>query len=68
MAFAFEKLLVYQKSVDFADQICDLTEQFPARYNHLAERVRFQAHPSKAVAKQWTVLALIMAFLLNAIL
>jgi hypothetical protein len=35
MTFAFEKLLVYQKSVDFADAICDLTEQFPARYNHL---------------------------------
>ncbi len=28
MAFAFEKLLVYQKSVDFADSVCDLTEQF----------------------------------------
>ncbi len=39
MAFAFEKLLVYQKSVDFADQVCDLTEQFPARYNHLADQV-----------------------------
>jgi hypothetical protein len=22
MAFAFEKLLVYQKAVDFADQVC----------------------------------------------
>ncbi len=39
MAFAFEKLLVYQKSVDFADQVCDLTEQFPIRYNHLADQV-----------------------------
>jgi four helix bundle protein len=39
MAFAFEKLLVYQKSVDFADQVCDLTEQFPARYNHLADQL-----------------------------
>ena len=39
MAFAFEKLLVYQKSVDFADAVCDLTEQFPARYNHLADQV-----------------------------
>ncbi len=39
MAFAFEKLLVYQKSVDFADQICDLTEQFPTRYNHLADQL-----------------------------
>ena len=33
MAFAFEKLLVYQKSVDFADGVCELTEQFPVRYN-----------------------------------
>ena len=39
MAFAFEKLLVYQKAVDFADQVCELTEQFPARYNHLADQV-----------------------------
>lgn len=28
MAFAFEKLLVYQKSVDFADAVCTATEQF----------------------------------------
>ena len=39
MTFAFEELLVYQKSVDVADQVCDLTEQFPARYNHLADQV-----------------------------
>ena len=39
MAFAFEKLLVYQKSVDFADAVCGQTEQFPARYNHLADQV-----------------------------
>ncbi len=39
MTFAFEKLLVYQKSVDFADAVCDLTEQFPAHYNHLADPV-----------------------------
>jgi four helix bundle protein len=38
MAFAFEKLLVYQKSVDFYDLICDLTEQISARYNHLADQ------------------------------
>lgn len=29
MAFAFEKLLVDQKSVDFADAICQCIEQFP---------------------------------------
>ena len=39
MTLAFEKLLVYQKSVDFADQVCDLTEQFPSRYNQLADQV-----------------------------
>ena len=39
MTFAFEELLVYQKSVDFADAVCDLTEQFSARYNHLADQV-----------------------------
>lgn len=39
MAFAFENLLVYQKSVDFADQVCDLTEPFSARYNHLADQL-----------------------------
>jgi hypothetical protein len=37
MTFALEKLLVYRKSVDFADAICDLIEQFPARYKHLAD-------------------------------
>lgn len=39
MAFAFEKLLVYQKLVDCADAVCDLTEQFSARYNHLADQL-----------------------------
>ncbi len=38
MAFALEKLLVYQKSVDFPDAVCYLSEQFPARYNHLGEQ------------------------------
>jgi hypothetical protein len=35
MAFAFEKLLVYQKAVDFADQICRRTEGFPRGYGFL---------------------------------
>jgi hypothetical protein len=39
MTFAFEKLLVYQKSVVFADAIRNLTEQFPARFNHPADQV-----------------------------
>ena len=33
MAFSFEKLKVYQKAIDFADTICNHTEQFPMR-NH----------------------------------
>jgi hypothetical protein len=30
VAFAFEKLVVYQKSIDFADAVCQQTEQFAA--------------------------------------
>jgi four helix bundle protein len=29
MTFQFEKLLVYQKSAGFADQVCATTEEFP---------------------------------------
>ena len=32
MTFALEKLLVYQKSVDFADNVCTATEQFQRGY------------------------------------
>ena len=32
MSFAFEKLVVYQKSVDFADSICATTEEFQRGY------------------------------------
>jgi four helix bundle protein len=39
MAFAFEKLLVYQKSVDFADQICVTTENFPRGYGFLCDQL-----------------------------
>ena len=39
MAFAFEKLVVYQKSVDFADQICAMTESFPRGYGFLADQL-----------------------------
>ena len=39
MAFAFEKLLVYQKSVDFADAICQQTEQFPRGYGFLVDQL-----------------------------
>jgi four helix bundle protein len=39
VAFAFEKLLVYQKSVDFADRITALTEEFPRGYGFLADQL-----------------------------
>lgn len=39
MSFAFEKLLVYQKSVDFADEICARTEAFPRGYGFLADQL-----------------------------
>jgi len=39
MAFAFEKLIVYQKSVDFADRITELTGQFQRGYYFLADQV-----------------------------
>ena len=39
MAFAFEKLLVYQKSLDLADQICVLTESFPRGYGFLSDQL-----------------------------
>jgi four helix bundle protein len=35
MAFAFEKLLVYQKAVDFADAVCATTEGFTRGYGFL---------------------------------
>ncbi|XZE35471.1 four helix bundle protein [Pirellulaceae bacterium SH501] len=39
MAFAFEKLLVYQKSVDFADAVCTATEQFQRGYGILVNQL-----------------------------
>jgi four helix bundle protein len=39
MAFAFEKLLVYQKAVDFADSICARTEQFSRGYGFLVDQL-----------------------------
>lgn len=39
MAFAFEKLVVYQKSVDFADRVCQLTEEFPRGYGFLVDQL-----------------------------
>ncbi|MBN1506516.1 MAG: four helix bundle protein [Sedimentisphaerales bacterium] len=39
MPFAFEKLHVYQKSVDFADAVCSLTKTFPRAYFFLADQL-----------------------------
>lgn len=39
MAFAFEKLVVYQKAVAFADACCSLTRGFPRGYFFLADQI-----------------------------
>ena len=39
MTFQFEKLLVYQKSVDFADHVCATTEQFTRGYGFLVDQL-----------------------------
>ncbi len=39
MAFAFEKLHVYQKAVSFADAVCTLTKGFPRGYFFLADQL-----------------------------
>lgn len=39
MAFAFEKLIVYQKSIDFADSICQQTEKFARGYRFLVDQL-----------------------------
>ena len=43
MAFAFENLLVYQKSVDFADAACSRTEQFARGYGFLVDQLNRSA-------------------------
>jgi four helix bundle protein len=39
MPFAFEKLIVYQKAVTFADAVCTLTKGFPRGYFFLADQL-----------------------------
>ena len=48
MSFAFEKLLVYQKAVTFADGICTLTKGFPRGYFFLADQLNRAALPDAA--------------------
>ena len=39
MPFAFEKLLVYQKSMDFSDRICHFTQAFPRGFYFLVDQL-----------------------------
>jgi four helix bundle protein len=39
MAFAFEKLHVYQKAIGFAGEVCSLTREFPRGYFFLADQL-----------------------------
>jgi four helix bundle protein len=39
MTFAFEKLVVYQKAVDFSDRVCQLTGDFPRGFRFLADQL-----------------------------
>jgi len=38
MAFAFEKLLVYQRAMDFSDRICAITQIFPRGFYFLVDQ------------------------------
>jgi len=39
VAFVFEKLIVYQKAVDFADSVCARTEKFGCGYGFLVDQL-----------------------------
>jgi len=39
MSFVFEKLIVYQKAIQFADSICQLTSTFPRGYYFLTDQL-----------------------------
>lgn len=39
MAFMFENLAVYQKAIDFTEQVVTLTESFPRGYYFLADQL-----------------------------
>jgi len=39
MSFAFEKLVVYQRAITFADACCTLTRNFPRGYYFLADQL-----------------------------
>ena len=39
MTFQFEKLVVYQKSIDFADEVCATSEHFSRGYGFLVNQL-----------------------------
>lgn len=39
MSFAFEKLVVYQKAIDFADEVCSATEASSRGYGFLVDQL-----------------------------
>lgn len=40
MPFEFEKLIVYQKSIGFAESVCLATRRFPRDYHFLANQLK----------------------------
>ncbi len=43
MAFAFEKLIVYQKAITFADEVCTLTRDLPRGFFFLSNQLNIAA-------------------------
>jgi four helix bundle protein len=39
MAFAFEKLLIYQRAIDFSDVVCAKSEGFPRGYGFSVDQL-----------------------------
>jgi four helix bundle protein len=39
MPFLFENLLVYQKALDFADEVCQFTSRFDRGFGFLADQL-----------------------------
>lgn len=58
MAFMFEKLEVYQKVVDLADEIAALTEAFPRGYGVLVDQLNraalSMATSTAGITTPWT--------------
>lgn len=39
MAFAFEKLIVYRRAIDFSDRICQSNSNFPRGFYFLVDQL-----------------------------